>query len=72
MANEQLEHGDFLEPWEVANYMGVSCRTLESWRQRGTGPVYFKIGKLVRYSTKEIDAFLAESRVVPEPVATEG
>jgi hypothetical protein len=46
---------------EAALMLGVSHRTMQSWRQEGTGPRFFKIGDGerggVRYSRLEIREF---------------
>lgn len=36
-------------PAEIAAYLRVSVRTLQSWRHRGGGPPFRKYGELVRY-----------------------
>jgi len=48
---------------QAADYLGVSPRTLEMWRHRGTGPAYYKVGRSrVVYSREELDAFLRAGR----------
>lgn len=49
----------------AAKYLGVSRRAVESWRQRGLGPSYLKIGSLVRYTIEDLDTYLDSARVVP-------
>jgi excisionase family DNA binding protein len=34
---------------QVAEYLGVSPRTLETWRRRGTGPAWHRVGRSPRY-----------------------
>jgi hypothetical protein len=36
-------------PAEIAAYLRISIRTLQSWRHRGGGPPFRKYGALVRY-----------------------
>ncbi len=43
----------------VARILGLREKTLESWRSRGGGPVYVKIGRLVRYRIADVEAFIA-------------
>lgn len=46
---------------EAAERLGVSPRTCEDWRLRGSGPVYRKLGRrLVRYCPADLEAFAAE------------
>lgn len=47
---------------QAAAYLGgLKPNTLEGWRIRGEGPPYKKIGRLVRYSLADLDAYLAAS-----------
>ena len=41
--------------------------TLAKWRSEGRGPPFFKYGRRVHYSGRDLNEFLAEHRV--EPVA---
>jgi len=38
----------------------VSARTLQRWRLEGIGPVYVKLGRLVRYRQYDLDTFIEE------------
>lgn len=38
---------------------GLKPNTLEGWRVQGIGPRYIKIGRLVRYSLDDLDAYIA-------------
>jgi predicted DNA-binding transcriptional regulator AlpA len=42
---------------QVAEFLGVSVRTLQAWRVRGGGPRYVKIGRSVRHQRRELVAF---------------
>jgi len=42
----------------LAARLGVSRSTLQSWRYTGRGPRFIKLGRMVRYRTADIDAFL--------------
>jgi len=39
----------------------VSARTLQRWRLEGIGPVFVKLGRLVRYRQSDLEHFLDES-----------
>ena len=53
-----------LDEKEVANSYGLSVRTLQSWRVKGGGPVFCKLGSRVRYRPSDLDDFLrARARV---------
>lgn len=52
---------------QAAEHLGVSVKLLQKWRQEGSGPVYVKFGRAVRYPHKELNSFARDRRV--EPVA---
>ena len=43
---------------QVATLTGMSVRSLQTWRLRGGGPAYVKLGTAVRYRRADIDAWL--------------
>jgi hypothetical protein len=49
---------------EAAAVVGCSVALLRKWRLFGEGPVYCKIGRLVRYRQDDLTAFLDSHRVV--------
>ncbi|EIC23784.1 helix-turn-helix transcriptional regulator [Thiorhodovibrio frisius] len=60
--NENLSPSRALESeTQAALYLGVSPRTLQAWRVRGTGPQFVKLGRSVRYDRAALDAFIAEN-----------
>ena len=54
---------------EAAQMLGVSPATMRSWRCRGVGPDFVKMGfgkkSPVRYSVADIEAFITQCRQVP-------
>lgn len=46
----------------VAGMLNISERTLQNLRQRGEGPPYLKIGRLVRYDLDDLETYLAGQR----------
>ncbi len=42
---------------EVAQFLQISERTLKKMRTDGTGPQFFKFGRLIRYSVVDILAW---------------
>jgi excisionase family DNA binding protein len=46
----------------VAQSLGISKVTLYSWRAQAKGPRFTKIGRLVRYRSSDVDAWLEEQR----------
>jgi len=61
--------GDLVEEAAAARHVARSVRTLQQWRYRGEGPPYIKAGKAVRYSLRDLDAWLVEHRVEPRKAA---
>ncbi len=61
---------------EAATLLGVSVRTMQNWRQTGAGPRFFKIGRAVRYSERDLADFVAArartSTSDPGPAAAKG
>jgi excisionase family DNA binding protein len=47
---------------EAAEYLGVSISWLKSQASAGTGPAYYKVGSLVKYSQADLAAWLAGQR----------
>lgn len=56
---------------EVAQYLGLAPSTLNTWRSRGRGPQFIKVGKLVRYSRSEVDYWLGNVSRSPRLTPTE-
>ncbi len=44
---------------EVAKRLNVSVASLRRWRLLGKGPVFIKVGSLVRYRAEDLDSWLA-------------
>jgi hypothetical protein len=45
----------FLTTLEAATYLRISIRTLEKCRYLGGGPRFRKFGRIVRYTTADLD-----------------
>jgi len=52
---------DILNTDEVSNYLGCSTETLRYWRQRGTGPKWFKLGHRVMYRRTDLEAWIGDA-----------
>lgn len=50
---------------QAAEYIGVSKSLLDKLRCYGGGPTYAKLGRSVVYSDADLDAWVAERRIVP-------
>lgn len=52
-----------LDTPDAAEMLGISPRTLEDYRWRGTGPAFYKVGmRLVRYRVDDLTAFALKSK----------
>lgn len=58
----ELEKNMLLKSQEAAEILGISDSTLRKWRSKEVGPPYFKIGKTVKYYTKDLSNFLDQAR----------
>lgn len=52
-----------LNPREAAERLGVAPYTIRSWRRKGVGPEYTKIGGRFYYTTKQLDDYLRSQTV---------
>jgi excisionase family DNA binding protein len=48
----------YLSSEEAAVYLGISVKTVRDWRHKGQGPPSYKLGGLVRYDLRELDAWV--------------
>jgi predicted DNA-binding transcriptional regulator AlpA len=51
-----------LRPGEAAEALGFALKTLESWRASGEGPRFVRIGRAVRYRSRDLEDFV-EARI---------
>lgn len=54
----------WLSPIEAAVHCGFSVKSLEAWRREGRGPRYSRVGRNIKYSVMELDAWM-EAQQVP-------
>jgi hypothetical protein len=48
---------------QAAELLGnISPKTLQAWRVSGRGPVFVKVGRLVRYRMADLEMFLHQNR----------
>ena len=47
----------------AAKYLGVQPGTLTAWRHRGQGPVFIRVGRLVRYREEDLERWVTERAV---------
>ncbi|WP_394027277.1 helix-turn-helix domain-containing protein [Desulfovibrio falkowii] len=56
----------YLSPAQVSEILGVSEKTLATWRCKKRGPAYIRLGKIL-YREVDIKEFLDSRIVKPEP-----
>ena len=66
MANEEGKMGDLLNPEQAAQFLCVRPQTLACWRLYGKGPAFAKIGRLVRYDKRALEAWVEKNTVPTE------
>ena len=49
---------NLLNTSQVAAILGIKPNTAEIWRLQGKGPKFYKIGRLVKYSSSDLDEYL--------------
>lgn len=57
---------NFITAAQVAEIFGVREGTVRRWRQRNTGPPYYKVGRSIRYDLKEIETILTNKSPLKE------
>lgn len=58
-----LSESRLLNEHQAARVLNIAVTTLRRWRWAGHGPLaYHKIGGAVRYSTADLNAFIAAAR----------
>jgi predicted site-specific integrase-resolvase len=45
---------------QLAERWGLSIKTLQDWRRKGTGASYLKLGKAIRYPHEIVEKYEAE------------
>jgi predicted site-specific integrase-resolvase len=45
---------------QLAERWGMSIKTLQDWRRKGTGVAYLKLGKAIRYPHEIVEKYEAE------------
>lgn len=62
--------GDLLTLAEVAAILRVPVNTLRWWRQRGSGPVFFKIGRHLVTTVGDLRAWIEAQKHAAGPAQT--
>jgi hypothetical protein len=55
-----------LDEAAAARYLNFEPATLKSWRYRGRGPAYIRVGRSVRYRLPDLDEWQVRHRIDPD------
>lgn len=55
-----------LSEQDLEERTGIKVKTWQKWRGDGTGPAYVKLGALVRYRPRDVEAWLDSRTVAPK------
>lgn len=63
----EIEAQTLLTTEQTADYIGLTARTLETWRTKlhHKGPAFIRLGSRVRYRLCDVDQWLEAQRVDP-------
>ena len=56
------EESGFFDTRRAADYLGLSHRTLDSYRVTGAGPAFHRFGNRVRYLKSDLESWAAKRR----------
>ena len=56
---------------EAAEYIGTHPTTMPTWRNRGKGPAFIRLGRKIAYALEDLDAWLAANRTEPAPASSQ-
>lgn len=52
----------YVSDTQLEKLYSIKKRTWEQWRFRGKGPRYCKVGRLVRYDLRDVEAWLERDK----------
>jgi len=62
-----MEQSQYLDARQAARWLGLAAKTLEKWRGAGSGPLFHRFGRAVRYRVSDLEHFAAEAKVTAPP-----
>lgn len=66
----QTQSDKLLKPSEAADLLATTPQVLGTWRWRGDGPPYVRVGRSIRYSRRMLDEWLEQRTVRPNEGVT--
>jgi len=52
---------------EAAAFLGLARQSMANLRWRAAGPIYYKLGSRIVYKISDLEKYLAEHRIDPQP-----
>jgi predicted DNA-binding transcriptional regulator AlpA len=62
-ANDNLPTPEFLDEKGLCALLAISSVTATKWRAKAKGPPFIKVGRLVRYRRRDVEAWLQTNTV---------
>jgi predicted DNA-binding transcriptional regulator AlpA len=57
---------DIVTPHELALMLDVSHHTIDSWRKKGDGPSYCRLGRNIYYRLQDVSAWIDKNHMRPK------
>ncbi|MFH7326669.1 helix-turn-helix transcriptional regulator [Desulfurivibrio sp. C05AmB] len=55
---------DSFDEKQLCQVLGISPKTAQSWRHKGRGPAWYRMGRrLVRYRAEDVQSWMEQGRV---------
>lgn len=69
MSQVKANARDLMDEAALADFVGVTLKTLQKWRWQRTGPTFVKMGRLIRYRREDVERWLESQLVTTRDVA---
>jgi len=57
-----MTHNEIIDTRAAAEALGLSYSTLTKMRVNGGGPIFLKLGRVVKYRRADLDTWMTENR----------
>ena len=54
MVNSMTDPDTLCDEYDAADFLKLSVRTLQAWRQQACGPAFIRAGRAVRYRRRDL------------------
>jgi hypothetical protein len=63
LAINQPDSDALLTEAQAADFLNLSVRTIQAWRNKWTGPVFVRLGRTIRYRRSDLVAWISKNAV---------